>query len=317
MKILDGLKKDVSIKLMIHQAAAGWELAREKDTIHASELFKDLEFCPRESAFYDIGLVKPKNNFIGTSMQITYAIGHDTERRIRNSWLRNYVVGYWKCGVCGSVYYKWGKVPKVKCPSCGWGHQWVYEEVRVLDPETGVSGGIDAFVDTGERKLRLLELKTMDKDQFKKLIAPLAEHRYRTALYLWLVEHSNLPEKERINQMQAFIIYMSKSFGFKDMTMKENGVPDMPFSPFKEYTIERQDEVIKIPLARAKVLTRYREMVKNDSSTGLPCGICHNGLTKRAQSCSAIAHCFSGKHLSTLTWLENGVPKHSDKTVVD
>ncbi len=316
MRILKEVKKNSSIKLMVHEAAAGWDEPRDKADIHASDLFKDIEFCPREWAFFDLGLVKSKKSFLGAAQQITFDIGRDVEKRIRNDWLRKHVVGYWQCGVCHSMYPKWGKVPKVSCAKCGYGHLWTYDEVVVKDAASGVSGSIDAFVDTGEMKLRLLELKTMDKDLHKKLIAPLAEHKYRTALYLWLVENSNLPEKERINVSQAVILYMSKSYGFKDTTMKEAGQPDMPFSPFKEFTVDRCDDILEIPLAKAKVLTTWRKMKKEEGSVGLPCGICPNGLTKRAQMCPAISHCFSGSYMSTLTWLEDGKPKHNGKIVV-
>jgi hypothetical protein len=317
MLTLKTVKKIRTIKMMIHEAACGWDEPRGREDIHASDLFKDIEFCPREWAFSDMGLSRVKKHFIGAAQQITFDIGHDVEKRIRNDWLRKSVVGYWKCGVCGFTYPKWGKLPKVPCSRCGFSTQWTYNEVVVKHPESGVVGSIDAFVDTGEKKHRLLEIKTMDKDMHKKLIAPLAEHRYRTGLYLWLVEHSTLPEKERINTSQAYIIYMSKSYGFKDNSMKEAGITDVPFSPFKEYTIERQDDTIKIPMAKAKVLTRWRGMVKNEGSAGLPCGICINGLTKRAQSCPAISHCFSGNYLSSLTWLEDGKPRHSGKIVVE
>ena len=315
--LLQSMKKEVSIKHMIHRELAGWEEPRPHGTIHASELFKEREFCPREWAFLDMGVAKKKAEFLGTAMRITFDHGRDMETRLRNQWLRDYMVGYWECGVCGHTHEKFGKAPKVACSKCGWSHQWGYKEVRLLDPESGVSGGIDGFVDVGDKKLRLLEIKSMDKDQHKGLIAPLAEHKLRTSLYLTLAERSHLPESERINQQEATILYVSKSFGFKDESLSEAGIKDAPFSPFKEFAVTRDDSLAETPVAKAKALTYWRKNKESGvSSGGLPCGVCPNGLIKRAQQCTAVGACFSGSYPSTITWLENGKPRHPGKPIV-
>lgn len=319
LKIIKSIKakeQAVSIKHLIHSSLAGWEDPRPHGKIHASELFKEKEFCPREWALLDLGAAKKKSEFVGTALRVTFDHGRDMEWRLRNEWLRDYMVGYWECGVCGHVHGTFGKAPKIGCPKCGWGSRWEYHESRLLDKESGVSGGIDGFLDIGQSKLRLLEIKSMDKDEHRKLVSPLAEHRVRTSLYLSLVAKSDLPHTERINQQEATILYVSKSFGFKDETLKAAGIKDAPFSPFKEFLVSRDDSLYKTPLARAKALTTYRNKMTAGVATGLPCGVCHNGLCKRAQQCSAVGPCFSGNYPSTITWLENGVPRHPGKSVV-
>lgn len=318
MKILDSLKKQVSIKHMIHKSLAGWEEPRPHGKIHASELLKEgREFCPREWAFLDLGLVKQrKPEFVGTAMRITFHHGQDMERRLRNQWLRDYMVGTWECGVCSFEHPTFGKAPNGKCPKCGWGHQWQYKEVRLLSPTSGVSGGVDCFVDTGEKKHRLLEIKSMAPDMHKVLKAPLAEHKMRTSLYLRLAAEAELPESERINTSEATILYVSKSYGFKDESLKEAGIADSPFSPFKEFVIQRDDSLTEDAVNKAKALTLWRKMQAAGTSPGLPCGVCANGLIKRAQQCSAIGYCFSGSFMSTITWMENGKPKHPGKPLI-
>lgn len=320
LKIIKAIKQSKdqgkSIKHLIHSSLAGWEAPRPHGVIHASDLMKDKEFCPREWAFLDLGIVKKKGDFVGTALRITFDHGRDMEWRLRNEWLRSHMVGYWECGVCGHVHETFGKAPKIKCPKCGWGHQWEYHEVRLVDKESGISGGIDGFVDIGQQKLRLLEIKSMDKDEHKKLMAPLAEHRFRTALYLKLADHSDLPQTDRIDQQEGTILYVSKSFGFKDETLKEAGIKDSPFSPFKEFSVSRDDALVAIPVAKATALTFYRNKVASGGSAGLPCGICHNGLCKRAQQCTAVGPCFSGSYPATITWKENGVPRHPGKPIV-
>lgn len=315
-KTLQSLKKQVSIKHMIHRELAGWETARPHGTIHASELFKDKEFCPREWAFLDMGMAKKKDEFLGTAMRITFDHGRDMEGRLRNEWIRSFMVGYWECGVCGHVHPTFGKAPKIKCPKCGWGHQWMYREVRILDPKSGVSGGVDGFVDVGESKLRILEVKSMDKDIHKALKAPLAEHKVRTSLYLKLAELAHEDYTDRINTQESSILYVSKSYGLKDESLAVAGIKDSPFSPFKEYSIGRSDELHLTQLNKATALTIWRGLRTKGGSPGLPCGVCTNGLSKRAQQCSAISHCFSGNFPSTITWLDGGNPKHLGKSII-
>jgi len=309
-KVMASMVKAVSIKMMIHRRLAGWEEPRSHDTIHASDLMKDKEFCPREIALLDMGLGKKKDSYVGTALRITFDHGKDVERRVRNEWLRDVVVGHWECNVCGRMHDSFGKEPKVKC-KCGY-KRWDYKEPHFMAVASGVSGHLDMLVDVGQDKLRVVEVKTMDKDEHKKLVAPLAEHRFRTSLYLRLIEESDHVLAGRINMKKANILYVSKSYGFKDESLKAAGVPDTPFSPFKEFEIDRDDSNSEIPLAKAETVTKWRE----DPSVGLPAGICKNPMCSRAGQCPVASACFSSKHVPVVTWLENGVPRHEGKKLL-
>jgi hypothetical protein len=303
-------KKDVSIKLMIHQRLAGWEKARDPSTLHASDLMKGLEFCPREFALYGLTGKYPKDGFVGTAMRITYDHGKDMERRMRNDWLRDVVRGKWRCSVCGNVHNEFGAVPITKCPSCKYPNTWEYIEPNFVSASTNISGSIDLVVDVGEPLYRMVELKSMDKDLHRKLVAPLAEHNFRTSLYLRLIAESDLPEAKLINTDVAHIIYVSKSYGFADTTIAEAGIKDSAFSPFKEYKIKRNDSLTELQVAKAKTLARFKETKQ------VPAGICPNGLCGRAQKCPVMSQCFSGSYPAKTTWLVNGNPAHSGKEVV-
>lgn len=298
------------VKDMIHERLCGWEKPRPHGTIHASELMKELEFCPREWALLDLNKGKKKDQFVGTALRLTFDHGRSIEKAMRNDWLRDVAVGSWRCTVCGSKHPHFGKEPKVSC-SCGY-KSWEYEEARFASPLSGVSGGLDLFIDMGEPKLRIVEIKTMDKDEFKKLEAPLAEHKFRTSLYMQLADESADGISQRVNTSYSTLLYVSKSFGFKDLTLREAGIKDSPFSPFKEFIIKRDDSITKTPVAKATVLHRWRL----GGMKGMPCGVCQSGLTKRAQQCSSVGACFSGAHPATLTWMEAGVPRHPGKTVI-
>lgn len=305
----------VSVKALIHNKLAGKEDVFPHFPLRASMLLKPgKEFCPREHALLDLGKGKVAANFVSTAMRITFDHGKDTEERIRNIYLRDIVVGRWRCGICGFKTAAFSKAPKIKCPKCGWGSQWRYIEPEFQDPHTGVVGHFDLLLDVDRPKLRVVELKTMAPDDFKTLVAPLAEHRFRTVLYLHLAEKSPSLPASQIDTSEANILYASKSFGVKDNSLKSLGVNgDFPFSPFKEYRVKPNVQLIATPLSKARVLKVWRD----NKSLGMPGGICPNAMVKRAQVCSACAACWSGKFPSTLTWLDNGALRHPGKKLID
>lgn len=314
LKIIRAIsKKAVSVKTLLHKRLPYMEPPRPHDTLHASDLLKDKDFCPREHALLAMGAAKKKGEFISTALRMTFDHGRDLENRIRDNYLQDLAVGYWKCGVCGTKYPTFGKKPKVKCSCCGWGHQWDYIETRFTSPISGISGGFDILLDVGEPKLKIVELKSMKDDDFKKLAAPLAEHKWRTSLYLRLAAESNDEIAKRVNTSSAHLLYCTKGFGTKEAfgDLHLSGVKDAHFSPFKEFIITRDDESSVIQVAKAKALFHWR----NGLTPGLPCGVCANGLTKRAQGCPAVGPCWSGSYPATITWEEGGEPKHPGKII--
>jgi hypothetical protein len=287
------------VKRMLHARIGGYEKPRSKKTIHASDLtYGEREFCPRQSRLMDLYDVQDKAAHISTAQATTFHEGRDKQARLNNDWLRDVMVGRWDCRSCGKSV-PFGPVPKGGCNNpelrCNWG----YEEVRVKDEITGASGGIDGLLilRKGE-KLRLLECKIMDKDMFKKLVAPLAEHRVRTRMYLQLVARSDEPWATQIDTSEGTVLYIMRGFGCKD----EEG----EFSPFKEYTVKRNDDEVQPYLARAHAVTLSR----NDKAKGFPCGICSTMMSDRAQTCPVAKQCFSSKHPPTITWDEEGIVKH-------
>ena len=73
--IAQALKKNPSIKLMLHERVSKWEPPRDHSTVHASDLMKELEFCPREFALLDLTGGKPKDKFVSTAQALTFEIG--------------------------------------------------------------------------------------------------------------------------------------------------------------------------------------------------------------------------------------------------
>jgi len=299
LKIIKKSKHPFSLKKVLHEKLAGMEVARPMHNIHASEATnEDKEFCPREYCLIDITKKKRKDKFIGTSLRTTFDHGNDLQRRLNEVYLADIMVGDWVCRNCGEIKQLCKKPPeKLQCfTDSGIKHNWEYIEPRPLSQISGISGGIDALLNTGEPKYRIYEIKTMASDAFKALSAPLSEHRIRTNLYMRLVNEDNTELHDRVNSHTANILYVCKGFGCKDESLKLMGIKDAPFSPFKEFTIHRDDSTTTIVTRKAKLIKKYRAGGK------MPDGVCATSFCKRAKTCPVISECFSGKFPAQTTW---------------
>ncbi len=282
-------EKIVDVKRMLHERIAGNHPGRPLKTIHASAVTNtEKRFCPREHSIYSITEVLPVDEFLSTALNITFEYGRFIQDKINNEWLVDIMVGDWVCGVCGTQA-ETGKRPKIKC-SCGY-KKWQYKELNFVSEDCGISGGVDILLDTGVGKFTVVELKTIDKDQFKDLNAPKAEHRQRTNLYLRLIKESKHPIAPFIDTKSAIILYVSKSYGFLDHTIKEYPFKDDLFSPFKQFQIKAEHEAVDSICNLAKQVFTFRKGL-----TPIPEKICNSILDKRAKVCCCSKDCFSTKY---------------------
>lgn len=278
-KIHELKQESKSLILMLDDALSGIEKPRSNAIIHASALTSDYTaFCPREIAILDMTKKKQADKYINSSLRITFDVGDAYSDLVREKWLQDSVVGHWKCNHCHSVT-KFSKKPKVDCVVCGHKH-YRYEEVVAYVPELNVSGSLDMIVDFKGTKHTLVEIKSIDKDYFVALEAPMAEHRIRTNLYLHLIAMSKSPYMDRIDTTQAKILYVSKGFGKKSI---EHGF----ITPFKEYTIEKTDAGVKPYMTMLQEITDFRNLREK-----YPNRICANPLTTRAKNCSCNKECW-------------------------
>ena len=280
---------DKSLKFLLHRHLTTTQPGRSYKTLHASSLTKeDPEFCPRENALAVLLGIKPHPETLIASQEAVFTLGRIWQDQIVN-WLGDMgrAVGDWKCLACGARQ-EFCKRP-VKCPHCGC-RAFKPEEFRFRSEICGASCGIDTLLDIGEPRHVVVEIKTMRPEEFKTLVAPLAEHRYRTNLYLRLVAESDSPFKDRVNTARAKILYTSKGgFGNADPELETWGLPDK-FSPFKEFEIQRDDAMTDGIVARAKMFWDFRT-----GKAGLPLGLCPTALCKRAKVCPVMKSCFSGQ----------------------
>lgn len=271
-----------SVIVTMKKNMQGYEKGRSRNVVHASDITKP-DFCPRNEAFLDMqSVTHGKEQFISAALRATFDIGSETERLIVEKWGGEAIVGNWNCRTCGKSKSMSTK-PLDGCnglSKCDWRYmQWVAYSL-----EYGVSGSVDSLWNLGTPLWMMAELKIMAPDEFEKIIAPLPEHRLRTALYLKLIADSDSVYVGKVNLFEARVIYTSRAYG------KKNDAHGGEILPWKEYVVERNDEEVQPILNKAKQLKIFRE------TKAMPSGICPTALDPKAKKCSNCAVCFSGTH---------------------
>lgn len=284
-----------SLKVLLHQHLSGFEPGRSLKRIHASELTKTEGMCPRKYALADVVKAQPKDEWLTTSHAMTYQIGRDQERNLVQ-WFADMgkAVCHWKCVACGTMHEF--QLRPHACKSCGT-KRFDANEVRFESALSSASCGVDMLLALGEGALRPVEIKTIDKDEFKSLAAPLAEHKWRTQFYLRIIAESEHHWSNNVATDAATVLYVSKGgFGCLDPDLKKWGLSEQ-FSPFKEFEITRDDTSTEPLFQRAKVVKDYR-----DGKVGMPCGLCSTAHSQRAQNCPVRKECFSGDYPVEYDW---------------
>lgn len=287
-----------TLKFQLHRHLATFDPHRGTDTIHASELTKEGGICPR---FYAI------NSLLGdelparsttASENATWEIGRLWQDKIVHYYSDIGIgISNWQCDNKNcKLLYKFGRRP-AECVRCGC-TSFTPKEPRFTSAKNGASCGVDMLVrfDEGEQ-WEAVEIKTIDPAEFKKLAAPLAEHRLRTNFYLRIIAESDEPKAKLINKKKARIFYTSKGgYGISDMEVRKWGLGEY-FSPFKEFEVTRDDKQTNFMAERSKVAFDFSQ-----GKVGMPCGICDTAFDDRAKTCPRKKDCFSGEFPGVYDW---------------
>ena len=270
-----------SIIGVLKQQLGGMQPERSMKVLHASDITKT-NFCPRKWAFFDLFEKDPQPQMVSTALDVTYRMGSVIESLLVEEWAGEYVIGNWRCRYCGQSKSMAPKPEEAWC-NPDRKHWWQHLQTVVEAQDYGLQGGIDALFNVGAPQLVVTEIKIMAPQEFEEIVVPLPEHRLRTNLYLWILDHSHHPFRDKINLSEGRVLYVSRGFGKMNPAWQE-------ILPFKEFVVKRNDQDLSEILTRAKHLQTFREM-------GLmPTGICTTALDKIAKKCSVCAPCFSGKY---------------------
>ena len=281
---------DFGPKYLLHEHLAIADPPRDLSVLHASELTKESpEFCARERAFHFAHGDRRTSEFLGTATNVTYQWGRWVEHSIRNHWLRGYAIGHWTCRLCEHEH-QYQTVP-AKCEGCeAHGDYLEYIEPRATCQKTGASCGLDLLM-WRNNMLTIVEIKSIDKDQFKELLAPMAEHGRRTKFYIDLLGNSEWTNFDvNLNLDFAYVLYVCKAYGFKDDYEGRQGISDTVCSPFKEYKVKAATKKsdLKPVYDRAKEWNKFVETGKLPKRH-----VCPTPMCKRAEKCEYRKECFN------------------------
>lgn len=252
---------------------------RLNDPLHASDL--DNPYCARQQ--YYRYAHKNKKKIQSSFLTYTFDIGHKIEDLIRLNYLREYMWGHWHCICTPSSSFIYGPnlypnnpdKTQYYCENCHCAGLWQYKEYVFFCKELGLECSVDALL-RYDKKLYVLEIKSMNENDFKKLDRPLFHHAERTNIYLNCLKYSKISVEDT-----AFVLYCAKSSGI----WTENGV--FPFQIF-EVPYKNIEKEIK-----QKTQSFYEAL----ETKVLPQRICETMDDKPAKSCPFVFECFNLKHL--------------------
>ncbi len=284
---------DLRLRKLLHSKYAHPEPRRNPKTVHVSMLTKGSgvhEYCPRESAIAWRDALDDKPGWITTAERLTYDTGHFLQRSITEH-LHAHLLGDWGCSVCGSMRRGWYEL-------CRCGAVPVYHELYFRSPISGVMGSLDLVIDLNFGKGIPVEVKTIEKDEFKKLPAPKIEHRYQLLSYLRLLREVGEVDpwvKGEIETGFGYVLYICKGFGHY-FPKKDGGVGER-YSPFSEFPVTYEGNPAKDVdemYNRAASYWAYRNADQSEPGP-LPPRIfnCTNSQCKRAEHCVARGTCWS------------------------
>jgi len=173
--VIETTKPKDSIIGVIRKNLAGYQDARDRSQLHASDITKDT-FCPRQWHLEDVQDIKPNPQYIPTALATTFSLGNSIARLFIENWAGQSVIGNWECLICGA-FKTLSKNPSGWCNS-GKKHIWKYHEFVVEAKEYDVSGSIDAIFDLGSPLWHISELKILAAEAFEKIVVPMPELLY-------------------------------------------------------------------------------------------------------------------------------------------
>lgn len=229
--------------------------------------------CPRAQIIArDTGL--EIRNTVNGSMRIMWKIGRAVEAHIRDSYINavNYegVHGKWRCDCHRTSYTGLFDPQHDRCHQCGYQPRY-YEELTVFDHDVNVGGNPDLvlFIDG---KYLIIEIKSMNKDDFDALERPVSDHVAQGGGYRRIYENMGLPVHDEI-----IVIYARKDYNPR-------------VRPYKEMRVNcvREDwlnSTLDIMWANAAA-------IKEGSLQNLPQRICDQPTHTRARNCECLVDCF-------------------------
>ena len=234
--------------------------------------------CIRE---YILGhkLNRKKVQYVDASLSIVFDIGNSLHSIIQNSdrYFKGMKMGHWKCTACDYEVTTICLRPKV-CPNCH-KDKLQYNEIDMMIP--GLTAHPDLFlwfpwVD----KARVAEIKTIKKDAFLELVAPIPENVYQMTGYVHIANEMGVGVD--VDTEVGYLVYVPKEHpGMKNFPIKIFKVRPEPV-----YTKDIKKKVFEY-------LNYYNPETKKVTGLPLPIDECKNNRWKgyRSKSCPVAKEC--------------------------
>jgi len=214
---------------------------------------------PRASSLFDacmrmhvIGTkeVVERTRYMTFRDRILFGIGNGLHEYAQNTgWIfGSNRVGWWRCRACGKILY-FGTPPTMRCSHCGANKKAIsyYEHPFRMKNPVMVTGHVDMFL-RRRGLIRVAEIKTIAKEQFEKLKAPLVQHEYQVQTYMMLAGTDKRIPVE-VDDSEGYIVYISKGYSQKHF-------------PLKVFAVRKSTEI------RKRVLRKLQEF--KDGFDGYP-----------------------------------------------
>lgn len=210
--------------------------------------------------------------------RLMWKYGRAAEEHIRESVIASTngstVYGDWHCP-CGELRHVGMKPVNASCSNCGRNAD-IYNEHPIRNEEYKIIGSCDLPL-MSQGHLVPVEIKSMKRDQWEGLDAPLANHVTQVALYRWLYQQAGW----RVHTRCA-LVYVVKEY--------KNRSKEFP-SPYKEFHVDCESEEVSIMVGAAlEEAASIRDALAEDY---LPRRICNSSTETRAKQCSMAHLCFN------------------------
>jgi len=275
----------------IHKHTAGTRPARSHNVVHASDLDPARKWCAREPALLTLHKKKRPARFVPTAQRMVWGMGYKGADLLMELIPPEKVWGNWKCRSCGhEVKYQY--TPK-KCAGCGGSNKAIrYVEVFLRDPETGIVGSVDLFVDMLGNGLKVpIEIKTEGNEGFKSRVKPEFDHEWRTMLYLWLTAKTPWVQDKGLSNQEGRVVYFTKEGYINQPLIKEWGLKDWGKSAIKEYWVARNDDMIQNQIDYQKTYrawrNKYDDPIQDIGDLPLPARV----STAKSKNCTRCKDC--------------------------
>lgn len=246
--------------------------------VHGSSL---AGLCARREVLASIS--PPNTVSVWPADRIVWAMGRAAEKHVRTQFIdarrREGIVGAWSCR-CGKTKHEGLYNHQVRCSTCR-DRASNYGEISLFDYEMKIVGNPDLlFVRPDNYKLRVLEIKSMNKAEFEELVRPKPDHVIQALVYRRLLERNRMDPDDG-----ATIFYVCKDYRVRGGVYRE----------FHVTGTENSEALLDGMWERARAIRDWKIANGAGANQDLPPRLpaCNSPTAPMAKNCDRCTACFA------------------------